>query len=75
MERDRKKVAAAAITVMRYLEAEQELREASSAAVGAGPGVESTGVATPAGAFWAASGRLTAMQIRNLMQLRMLRKS
>lgn len=74
MEKDRKKIAAAGIAVLHYLEAEREQAEASPAAGAAGAAVEGAAARVPAGAFWAASGRLSSMQIRNLMQLRMFRK-
>lgn len=74
MDKDRKKIAAAGIAVLRYLEAEREQAEAAPAARAAGPSVEGAAARMPAGALWAASGRLSAMQIRNLMQLRMFRK-
>lgn len=74
MERDRKKIAAASMAVIRYLEAEREQREAGPApAVEGAEGVKAAEAL--AGTFWAASGRLAAMQIRNLMQLRMFRKT
>lgn len=75
MDTDRKKIAAASAAVIRYLEAEREQREAPSVSAAAGPGIEGATAVTPAGAFWTASGRLAAMQFRNLMQLRMLRKA
>ncbi len=74
MERDRKKIAAASMAVVRYLDAEREQREASSAPAVEAAGVGRAAAEVPAGAFWTASGRLAAMQIRNLMQLRMFRK-
>lgn len=74
MEKDQRKIAAAGIAVLRHLEAEREQSEASPAVRTAGPAVEGAAARAPAGAFWAASGRLSAMQIRNLMQLRMFRK-
>lgn len=75
MERDRKKIAAASMAVIRYLEAEREQREAGSAPAAEGAEVGKAATEALAGAFWAASGRLAAMQIRNLMQLRMFRKT
>jgi hypothetical protein len=74
MDRDQKKIAAAAMAVVRCLEAEREQAEASPAGRAAGPAMEGSAARAQAGAFWAASGRLSAMQIRNLMQLRMFRK-
>jgi len=70
MARDPRKIAAAAIGVVRYLEAEKagsdEDRRRSSPAAGA---------AAPQGAssLWPMSGSLFSMQTANLMRYRMFR--
>ncbi|MEW6440563.1 MAG: hypothetical protein AB1640_06445 [bacterium] len=73
MKSELRKVAAAGLAVIRYLEAEREQMQAAPAAELA-PAREPAAEALP-GSLWAASGRLSAMQIRNLMQYRIFQKS
>jgi hypothetical protein len=61
-----KKIAAAMAAVMSYLKEEEELTRLQSAP-------QAAQAAAPAGLkLWALNGRLTQMQLRNLMQLRSL---
>ena len=71
MKKNPRKVAAAALGVIRYLEAEKRAKleagvepPSATAAGGQGQG---------AAPLWAASGNLFAMQVANLMRYRMVR--
>jgi hypothetical protein len=71
MKKDPRKVVAAALGVIRYLEAEKRTRAEEAAeqpsATAAG------GQAQGAASLWPASGNLFAMQVANLMRYRMYR--
>jgi hypothetical protein len=69
MKKNPKKVAAA-LGVIRYLEAEQRAR---AEAVVEPSAAAAAGQVQPAAALWAASGNLFAMQVANLMRYRMYR--
>ncbi len=74
MNRNPKKIVAAAIGVIEYLKAESErMRQEKRAAFEAPspPGGQPT---QPAGSLWAASGRMEIMRFRNLMELRIFRR-
>jgi hypothetical protein len=72
MKKDPRKVAAAALGVIRYLEAERakktEPRVAPAGQIAAGP---TPSAAAPS--LWTASGNLFAMQMSNLMRYRLYR--
>jgi hypothetical protein len=74
MKRDVKKVAAAGLAVLRYLEAEQKQRGEEAPTELSGTADALAPAASASGSLWAASGRLSAMQIRNFMQYRVFHR-
>ena len=74
MKSDLKKVAAAGLAVVRYLEAENEMRGKTEQAELFRVTEESVPAGPVSGSLWAASGRLSVMLIRNLMQYRVFQR-
>ena len=74
MNRDPKKIVAAAIGVIEYLKAESERARQERMASVEAPSPPVGQQAQPAGSLWAASGRMEIMRFRNLMELRIFRR-
>lgn len=75
MSKDPKKIAAAAMGVIRYLKAEEErsFREQENGPEASFPPGERP-VLQSSGSLWAASGRMEIMRFRNLMERRVFRR-
>jgi len=74
MNRDPKKIVAAAIGVIEYLKAEAERARQENMAAFEAPSPPVGQQAQSVGSLWAASGRMEIMRFRNLMELRIFRR-
>ena len=74
MDRNPKKIVAAAIAVIEYLKAESERALQEERATLEAPAAQVNQQVQPAGSLWAASGRMEIMRYRNLMELRVFRR-
>ncbi len=74
MNRNPKKIVAAAIGVIEYLKAERERARQERRAAFEAPSPPGGQPIQPSGSLWAASGRMEIMRFRNLMELRLFRR-
>lgn len=75
MKRDVKKMAAAGLAVIRYLESQKEGKAEAPLVEAPASLEEKAPPASALGSAWVSSGRMSAMQIRNLMQYRIFQKA
>lgn len=74
MRKDPRKIVAAAMGVIQYLDAERERSRKETTAVPQAPSSAAPRPGQPQGSLWAASGRLEMMHFRNLVELRVFRR-
>jgi hypothetical protein len=74
MRKDPRKIVAAAMGVIQYLDAERERSRKETAAVPQAPSSTAPRSVHPQGSLWAAIGRMEMMRFRNLMELRAFRR-
>jgi|GEM_PF-1630668 len=74
MNRNPKKIVAAAIGVIEYLKAESERAQQEKMAGLEAPSQLGGQPPQSGGSLWAASGRMEIMRFRNLMELRVFRR-